>query len=179
MNEYNFTFDNEESREIFRQTVEASKMYEAKCSEIIEGFHSLEKLPMEKIEEYAGKSGVVVYWEDGQLIHLKVCADSDNLKLAGVETFSYAEVEEIYLADLLNTINLKFKPKFIIDLKGRDKDTFLHIQKLELVAEGLDIPDEDAIEFCEKMDVSMYATGSGVLYVNLGEFVEKLMACAG
>jgi len=178
MSEYNFSFDNDESREIFNQTIEASKKYEEKCSDLLEGFYSLEKLPMDKIEEYAGKEGIVIYWEGDTLVHIKICADNKALKLAGIETFSYTEVEDIYLTDLLNTINLKFKPKFIIDLKGKDSEVFLHIQKLELVAEGLDIPDEDAFEFCEKMDVSMYVNGSGIAYVNLGEFVEKLMACA-
>lgn len=178
MNEYNFSFDNEESREIFNQTIEASKKYEEKCAELLEGFYSLEKMPMEKIEEYAGKEGIVIYWDGDTLVHIKICADNTALKMAGIETFSYTEVEDIYLTDLLNTINLKFKPKFVIDLKGRDKETFLHIQKLELVAEGLDIPDEDALEFCQKMDVSIYVNGSGTAYVNLGEFVAKLMECA-
>ncbi len=178
MNEYNFSFDNEESREIFNQTIEASKKYEGVCKEIIEGFSKLEKMPMEGIEEYAGRDGIVIYWQGEELVHVKTGRDNSNLKLAGVESFSYTEVEEIYLTDLLNTINLEMKPKFVIDLKGKDRETFLHIQKLELVAEGLDIPDEEAEAFCEDMDLEIYESGSGVKYINLGDFVGKLLECA-
>jgi len=178
MSGYNFSFDTEESKAIFNQTIEASKKYEAVCKELIDNFTSLEKLPMEKIEEYAGKNGIVIYWQGEELVHVKTCVDNSNLKLAGIEAFSYTEVEEIYLTDLLNTINLEVKPKFIIDLKGKDKETFLHIQKLELVAEGLDIPDEEAEAFCEDMDLKVYETGSGAQYINLGDFVAKLMECA-
>lgn len=178
MNEYNFSFDSEESREIFKQTIEASKKYEIVCRELIESFSKLDKLPMEKIEEYAGREGIVIYWQGEELVHVKTCRDNSNLKLAGVEVFSYTEVAEIYLTDLLNTINLEIKPKFVIDLKGKDKETFLHIQKLELVAEGLDIPDEEAEDFCEDMELRIYESGSGVKYVNLGDFVAKLLECA-
>lgn len=178
MNEYNFSFDSDESREVFIQTIEVSKKYEDKCRELIEGFNSLERFPMEGIEEYAGKDGILIYWQGEELVHIKICKDNTNLKLTGVEEFSYTEVEETYLVDLLNTINLEVKPKFIIDLKGRDRETFLHLQRLELVAEGLDIPDEEAVAFCEDMELKVYETGSGAKYVNLGEFVAKLLECA-
>ena len=178
MSEYNFSFDSEESREIFNQTIEASKMYEDVCRKLMDNFSTLEKMPMEGIEEYAGKDGIAIYWQGEELVHVKACRDNSDLKLAGVETFSYTEVEDVYLTDLLNTINLELKPKFVVDLKGRDKETFLHIQKLELVAEGLDIPDEEAEAFCEDMELAIYESGSGIKYVNLGDFVAKLLECA-
>lgn len=175
MNEQNSSFVDEELREVLQQTIEASNKYEDKCKEIISGFSTLPKLSIDSIEEYSGKSGIVIYWQDENLVHIKMCQGNPVLKLAGITSFSYTEVEEIYLIDLLNTINLEMKPKFIIDLKGMDKENFLHIQKLTLVAEGLDIEDVDAEDFCIDSAVTIYESGSGVKYVNLGVFAEALL----
>ncbi len=178
MKEYNFSFDSEESKQIFEQSVEASKAFEKTTDEFIERLFNSERESIEDVDKYLNKVGIVAYFDGEDLIHIKVCKDNPNLKFAGATSISYLEVEERFLADLLNTINLKLKPKFIINLNGRDKGTFLHLQKLSLIAEGLDVPDEDAVEFANKSDVSMYTTGSGVLYANLGEFIEKLIAFA-
>lgn len=175
MNEQNSSFVDEELREVLQQTIEASTRYENKCKEIISGFSTLPKLSMDSIEEYSGKTGIALYWQEETLVHIKMCQGNPVLKLAGITSFSYTEVEDIYLVDLLNTINLEMKPKFIIDLKGMDKENFLHIQKLELVAEGLDIEDADAEAFCIDTAVTIYQSGSGVKYVNLGDFAKALL----
>lgn len=175
MNEQNSSFVDEELRDVLQQTIEASKNYEDRCKEIISGFSILPKLSMDSIDDYAGKSGIAIYWQEDTLVHIKMCQGNPLLKLAGVTNFSYTEVEDIYLIDLLNTINLEMKPKFVIDLKGMDKEIFLHIQKLDLVAEGLDVEDEEAEAFCIDAGVTIYESGSGVKYVNLGNFAQALL----